>query len=159
MTSSDSTSSDSPGTASHGTGSEYMNVLAEMTEKMTEQTLSNLKRSQQAVIEAVSNWAQSTQSIIPQPPSPEALQAMPKPTELVDRGFEIAEQLLAAQHSFAKKLMESLEGPMTEAAKKAASAAQDVSDAGAASAQAATDGAAQTGDSISQTVKNAFSKD
>lgn len=78
--------------------------------------------------------------MIPSPPSPEALQAMPKPTELVDRGFEIADQLLAAQHSFAKKLMASLQRPLTEAAGKAASAAR-------------------AGDSITQTVKNAFSKD
>ena len=146
-------SSDSP-----QTGSEYLNALAEMTEKMTEQALSSINRSQQAVIEAVSNWAQSTQSMIPQPPSAEALQAMPKPTELVDRGFEIAEQLLQAQHSFAKKLMESMQGPMTDAAAKAASAAQDVSDAGAASTQTAANGAAQGGDSITETVKNAFAK-
>ncbi len=143
----------------HSTGSEYMNVLAEMTEKMTEQALSTINRSQQAVIEAVSTWAQSTQSMIPQPPSPEALQAMPKPSELVDRGFEIAEQLLAAQHAFAKKLMESVQGPMTDAAAKTASAAQDVSDAGAASTRAAAEGASDAGDSITQTVKNAFAKD
>jgi hypothetical protein len=144
---------------SANTGSEYMNVLAEMTGKMTEQALTNLNRSQQAVIEAVSNWAQTAQTMIPSPPTPEALQATPKPTELVDRGFEIAEQLLAAQHSFAKKLMESVQGPLTDAAGKAASAAQDVSAAGAASAQTAADGAAEAGDSITQTVKNAFSKD
>ena len=147
------TSSDAP-----NTGSEYLNALAEMTEKMTDQALSTINRSQQAVIEAVANWAQATQTMLPQPPSAEALQAMPKPTELVDRGFEIAEQLLQAQHSFAKKLMESVQGPMTEAATKAASAAQDVSDASAASTQAAASGAAQAGDSITQTVKNAFAK-
>ena len=144
---------------SHSTGSEYMNALAEMTEKMTEQTLNTINRSQQAVIEAVSNWAQSTQSLIPQPPTAEALQAMPKPTELVDRGFEIAEQLLAAQHSFAKRLMESMQGPLEDAATKTASAAQDVAAAGAASGQAATEGATEAGDSITQTVKNAFAKD
>lgn len=147
------TSNDAP-----NTGSEYLNVLADMTEKMTERAMSTVNRSQQAVIEAVSNWAQATQTMLPQPPSAEALQAMPKPTELVDRGFEIAEQLLQAQHSFAKKLMESAQGPMTEAATKAASAAQDVSDAGAASTQAATSSAAQASDSITQTVKNAFAK-
>ena len=147
------TSNDSP-----HTGSEYLNALADMTEKMTEQALSSMNRSQQAVIEAVANWAQSTQSMIPQPPTAEALQAMPKPTELVDRGFEIAEQLLHAQHSFAKQLMESMQGPMTEAATKAASAAQDVSDAGAASTQAATSGAAEASESITETVKHAFAK-
>jgi hypothetical protein len=144
---------------SHSTGSEYMNVLAEMTEKMTEQTLSTINRSQQAVIEAVSTWAQSTQSMIPQPPSPETLEAMPKPTELVDRGFEIAEQLLAAQHSFAKKLMESVQVPMAEAAAKTASAAQDVTDAGAASTRAAADGASDASQSVTQTVKKAFAKE
>jgi hypothetical protein len=152
MTSSDSTNE-------HSTGSEYMNVLAEMTEKMTEQTLSTINRNQQAVIEAVSNWAQTTQSMIPTPPSPETLQAMPQPTELVDRGFEIAEQLLAAQHSFAKKLMESVQGPMSDAAAKTASAAQDVSDAGAASTRAAGQGANDASHSVTQTVKDAFAKD
>ena len=147
------TSSDAP-----NTGSEYLNVLADMTEKMTEQALTTINRSQQAVIEAVANWAQATQTMLPQPPSPEVLQAMPKPTELVDRGFEIAEQLLQAQHSFAKKLMESVQGPMTDAATKAASAAQDISEAGAASTEAAASGAAHATDSITQTVKNAFSK-
>jgi hypothetical protein len=147
------TSSDSP-----NTGSEYLNALAEMTEKMTEQSMKTINRSQQAVIEAITNWAQTTQAMIPQPPSPEALQAMPKPTELVDRGFEMAEQLLAAQHSFAKKLMESVQGPLTDAATKTASAAQDLSDAGAASAQAASDGASEAGASLTQTVKNAFHK-
>ena len=140
----------------YNTGSEYMNVLAQMTEKMTEQALDNAKRSQQAVIEAVANWAQTTQSIIPQPPSPETLQGMPKPTELVDRGFQIAEQLLAAQHSFATKLMESMQGPLAEAAQKTASAAQDVNSAGAASAQAASDGASEASETLTQTVKNAF---
>lgn len=146
------TSSDAP-----HTGSEYLNALAEMTEKMTEQTLTTINRSQQAVVEAVANWAQSTQTMLPQPPTAEALQALPRPAELVDRGFEIAEQLLQAQHSFARKLMESVQGPMEEAATKAASAAQDVSDAGSASAQAAASGAAHAGDAITQTVKNAFS--
>jgi hypothetical protein len=134
-------------------------VLADMTERMTEQALNTINRSQQAVIEAVSTWAQSTQSMIPQPPSPETLEAMPKPTELVDRGFEIAEQLLAAQHSFAKKLMESVQGPMTDAATKTASAAQDVSDAGAASTRAAANGASDASQSVTQTVKKAFAKD
>ena len=147
------TSSDSP-----HTGSEYLNTLAEMTEKMTEQTMRTINRSQQAVIESITNWAQTTQAMISQPPSPEALQAMPKPAELVDRGFQIAEQLLAAQHSFAKKLMESVQGPLTDAATKTASAAQDLSDAGAASAQAASEGASEAGASLTQTVKNAFQK-
>ncbi len=84
---------------------------------------------------------------------------MPKPTELVDRGFEIAEQLLAAQHSFAKKLMESVQGSMTDAATKAASAAQDVTDAGAASTRAAATGASDASASVTQTVKKAFAKD
>ena len=145
------TSSDAP-----NTGSEYLNALAEMTEKLTDQALSTINRSQQAVIEAISNWAQSTQTLMPQPPTAEALQALPQPTELVDRGFAIAEQLLQAQHSFAKKLMESVQGPMADAASKAASAAQDLSDAGAASAQAGASGAAHAGDSITRTVKNAF---
>jgi hypothetical protein len=84
---------------------------------------------------------------------------MPKPTELVDRGFEIAEQLLAAQHSFAKKLMDSVEGSMADAATRTASAAQDVTDAGAASSRAAATGASDANASVTQTVKQAFARD
>ncbi len=143
------TSSDNP-----PTGSEYPKALAEITE----QTMRTINRSQQAVIEAIANWAQITQVMIPQPPSRETLQAMPKPAELVDRAFEIAEQLLAAQHSIAKKLMESVQGPLTDAATETASAAQDLSDAGAASAQAASEGTSEAGASLTQTVKEAFQR-
>lgn len=155
--------SSSESTSNHSTGSEYMNVLAEMAEmmkeKMKEKARGSVDRSQQAVVEAVQNWAQVTQSIMSTPPSPSTSEAMPKPTELVDRGFEIAEQLLAAQHSFAKKLMESVQGPMSEAAAKPASAAQDVTDAGAASTGAAAEGASDASASVTQTVKKAFAKD
>jgi hypothetical protein len=85
---------------------------------------------------------------------------MPKPTELVDRGFEIAEQLLAAQHSFAKKLMESVQGSMVDAATKTASGVQDVTDAGAASSRAAATGRVRDASaSVTQTVKEAFARD
>ena len=147
MTSSDSDSTDS----------KFLNELVDKAEKMGEQARSAVNRSQQAVTEALANWAVTTQAMM-QPPTPQALQAMPKPTELVDRGFEIAEQLLKAQHSFATKLMESMQGPLTEAATKAASATQDVSDAGAASTQAATEGASQDSESLTATVKKTFSK-
>ena len=144
---------------SHSTGSEFLNVLADAAEKMTEQARTAMDRSQQAVSEALANWALTTQTLLTQqPPASGAPGATPKPTELVDRGFEIAEQLLQAQHSFAKKLMESVQGPMADAAAKAASAAQDVTDAGLASTKAAANGAAEAGDSITQTVKNAFTK-
>jgi NAD(P)-dependent dehydrogenase (short-subunit alcohol dehydrogenase family) len=52
----------------------------------------------------------------------------------------------------------SVQGPMADAATKAASAAQDLSDAGAASTRAAASGAASATDPITQTVKNAFAK-
>lgn len=83
---------------------------------------------------------------------------MPKPTELVDRGFEIAEQLLAAQHSYAKKLIDSVQGSMADAATKTASAAQDVT--GAASSRAAATGRVRDASaSVTQTAKKAFAKD
>jgi hypothetical protein len=55
--------------------------------------------------------------------------------------------------------MEAVQGPMTDAATKTASAAQDVSDAGAASTRAAANGASDASQSVTQTVKKAFAKD
>jgi hypothetical protein len=48
---------------------------------------------------------------------------------------------------------------MSDAAAKAACAAQDVTEAGAASTRAAAEGASDASSSITQTVKNAFAKD
>jgi ElaB/YqjD/DUF883 family membrane-anchored ribosome-binding protein len=150
--------SSSDSTSNHSTGSEYMNVVADMAEKMKDKARESMNRSQQAVIEAMENWAQVTQTIMSTPPVPPTSEAMPKPTKLVDRGFEIAEQLLAAQHSFAKKLMESVQGPMSDAAAKTASAAQDVNDAGTASARAAANGASDANATVTETVKKTFAK-
>lgn len=118
MTASNSTSSDS--TSNHSTGSEYMNVIAEMAEKFKENARGSVSRSRRAVIEVAQNWAQVTESIMSAqvtqsmmstPPWLSTSETMPKPTELVDRGFGIAKHLLDAQHAFAQKLMESVQGP------------------------------------------------
>jgi hypothetical protein len=152
-------------TNEHSIGSEYAkNVLTDVAEAMKEQMKEKARgskdRSKHAITEVMQNWAQVTQTIMFTPPAPLTPTAMPNPTELVDRSFEIVEQLLAAQHTFAKKLMESVQGPTTDAATKTASAAAeaDVTDAGAASTRAAANGASEATATVTETVKKAFAK-
>jgi hypothetical protein len=150
-------------TNEHSIGSDYAkNVLTDaagaMKEQLKEKARGSKDRSKHAIMEVMQNWAQVTQTIMVTPPVPLTPTAMPNHTEIVDRSFEIVEQMLAAQHSFAKKLMETVQGPMTDAATKAASPAQDVTDVGAVSTRAAANGASQASATVTETVKKAFSK-
>jgi hypothetical protein len=150
-------------TNEHTIGSEYAkNLLTDvaqaMKEQMKEKARGSKDRSKNAITEVMQNWAQVTQTIMFTPPVPLTPTAMPDATELIDRSFEIVEQMLAAQQALAKKLMESVQGPMADAAPKAASAAQDVTNAGAASTRAAANGASEASATVTENVKKAFSK-
>jgi hypothetical protein len=75
---------------------------------MQGQILDTIRKSQEAVTDAITAWAQTVQSLKPTLPVPSAPFAdkMPKPGELVADAYNFAEQLLAAQRKFAEDVLQ-----------------------------------------------------
>ena len=69
--------------------------------------LKTVRRSQEAVIEAIKTWADTVRSIAP--PMPEVSlpfsDKLPKPEELVGNAYDFAEKLLASQRKFAEDVL------------------------------------------------------
>lgn len=124
---------------SYSTGSNYLDALHEMTEAAQKQMRDTMSRSQDVVVDAVSAWSQSVQKLIPASMPTELADGPPKPADLVDSGFKIAEQLLAAQHEFARRLLHAVQP-----------AAEAVTDTAAAAGEAASD---TTDGAVKQTIR------
>ncbi|MDP9445243.1 MAG: hypothetical protein M3P83_13170 [Actinomycetota bacterium] len=122
-------------------GKAYLDAMTAMSAAMHQQTMQAMSRAEEAVAEVFDAWAQSTRRLTAAPP-PGTVEQLLKPSEMIDRGFDLAEQLLKAQHSLARTLLGAVEQQLVETA-------------GAASTKAATD---DTGDSggLRQAIKNAF---
>ena len=68
----------------------------------TEQYTESLKKSQQAVLDAIEAWTKSAQSAFSVPAV--GLPAQQSPDQIIDQVFDFAEQMLAVQRQFAKNL-------------------------------------------------------
>ena len=101
-----------------------------MGQELQGEILKTVRKSQDAVVEAIQMWADAVQSI--KPPLPEVsvpfTDKLPKPSELVAGAYDLAEQLLAAQRKFAEYVLHAtaplLYGDTAPAAKKTASTAK-----------------------------------
>ncbi len=71
------------------------------------EVLDTIRKSQEAVVEAVDAWAKAVQSIKPDLPDVNVPFAdkLPKPEELVANAYDFAEKLLAAQRKFAEDVL------------------------------------------------------
>lgn len=67
-----------------------------------EQYLETLKKSQQAVLDAVEAWTKSAQSAFAAPAASPPGEV--RPDQVIDQVFDFAEQMLAVQRQFAKSL-------------------------------------------------------
>src|SRR5216684_5861341 len=69
--------------------------------------LDTVRKSQDAVVDAIKRWAEAVQSITPSIPVPNLPYAdkLPKPEELMASAYDFAEQLLATQRSFAESVL------------------------------------------------------
>jgi hypothetical protein len=69
--------------------------------------LKTVRRSQEAVIEAIKTWAETVRTITP--PMPELslpfTDKLPKPEDLVANAYDFAEKLLAGQRKFAEDVL------------------------------------------------------
>jgi len=78
-----------------------------------EQILAAMKRSQEAALKVVSAWSESVAKIapkLPEMPKMPLIDALPKPNEISDKFFSFAQELLAAEQEFFKKLLDALPG-------------------------------------------------
>jgi hypothetical protein len=85
-----------------------MNDPRAIGQELQEQILDTIRKSQEAVTDAIRTWADAVQSITPSVPVPQPPFAdkLPKPGELVANAYDFAEQLLAAQRKFTEDVLQ-----------------------------------------------------
>src|SRR5258708_5740981 len=100
------------------------------SKELQDQILDTIRKSQEAVTDAIRTWAETVQSItpsLPVPPMPFA-DKLPKPGELVGNAYDSPEKLPAAQRNFAEAVTAATAPVLTAkndtAAKKSASQAK-----------------------------------
>jgi hypothetical protein len=77
------------------------------TQGLQDEILNTVRKSQEAVIDAIRAWSESIQSITPKLPAVPMPGAdkLPKPEEVVASAYDFAEQLLASQRRFAEEVV------------------------------------------------------
>ena len=76
-------------------------------QNLQEEFLNAVRKSEEAVIDAIKTWVETVQSITPKVPSVQVPGAdkLPKPQEVVANAYDFAEQLLATQRKFAEEVV------------------------------------------------------
>ena len=85
------------------------NTATDFAQQAQEQTLSSIRQSQQAVVDAVRAWANAAESTVPESPSLPFASDLPTPKQIVHTSFDFAEQLLKAQREFAESVLAAAE--------------------------------------------------
>jgi hypothetical protein len=69
--------------------------------------LNTVRKSQEAVVDAIKRWADAVHTMTPSMPTPSLPYAdkLPKPEEFVASAYDFAEQLLASQRKFAEDVL------------------------------------------------------
>jgi hypothetical protein len=78
------------------------------TQELQAQFLDSIRKSQDAVVDALKTWADTVHSVTPSVPvsSVPFADKLPKPGDLVADAFDFAAQLLAAQRKFAEDVLQ-----------------------------------------------------
>lgn len=76
--------------------------------------LDAVRKSQEAMVDAIRRWAETVQSITPSIPVPNLPYSdkLPKPEEIVANAYNFAEQLLVSQRNFAESVLQATK-PLT----------------------------------------------
>ena len=84
-----------------------MTEIRNIGQEVQTEVLKTVRRSQEAVIEAIKTWADTVRTIAP--PMPELSlpfsDKLPKPEELVGNAYDFAERMLASQRKFAEDVL------------------------------------------------------
>src|SRR5215467_14759059 len=77
------------------------------TQGLQDEVLNTVRKSQEAVIDAIRTWSETIQSITPKLPAVPVPGAdkLPKPEDVVASAYDFAEQLLASQRKFAEEMV------------------------------------------------------
>ena len=100
------------------------------TQEMQAQFLDSIRKSQEAVVDALRTWVETVHSMTPSLPVSTVPFAdkLPKPSDLVADAFDFAGQLLAAQRKFAEDVLQATAplfyGETAASAKKASTTAK-----------------------------------
>jgi hypothetical protein len=76
-------------------------------QELQDEILKTVRKSQEAVVDAIKAWADTVQSIVPKLPAVSVPLAdrLPKPEDVVANAYDFAEQLLAGQRKFAEDMI------------------------------------------------------
>ncbi len=93
-----------------------MNDPRALSQELQSQVLETIRKSQQAITDAIEAWAEAVHSVTPSLPvrQPHFTSRLPKPGELVANAYDFAEQLLATQRKFAEDVVAAV-GPVLAA--------------------------------------------
>ncbi|MGD0923937.1 MAG: hypothetical protein ABR926_01930 [Streptosporangiaceae bacterium] len=77
------------------------------SQEVQTEILDAVRKSQEAMVDAIKRWAETIQSITPSIPVPNLPYAdkLPKPEEFVANAYDFCEQLLASQRTFAESVL------------------------------------------------------
>ena len=82
-------------------------------ERVQNQVIEAIKRSQDATLKIVSTWSENVAKVaphLPEMPKIPLVDELPKPSELSDQFFNFAQELIASQQEFVKNLFDALPG-------------------------------------------------
>ena len=84
-------------------------------QELQDEILKTVRKSQEAVVDAIKAWADTVQSIVPKLPAVSVPLAdkLPKPEDVVANAYDFAEQLLAGQRKFAEDMIHAT-APLTQ---------------------------------------------
>jgi hypothetical protein len=88
-------------------------VATDQNQQVQAQVLDAIKQSQDAAIQAITDWGERVAKLAPNLPDMPKLpmvDSLPTPSELSDQYFEFAQQLLTLQQNFVEKLIAALPG-------------------------------------------------
>jgi hypothetical protein len=84
-------------------------------QELQDEILKTVRKSQEAVVDAIKAWADTVQSITPKLPAVNLPLAdrLPKPEDVVANAYDFAEQLLTSQRRFAEDMLHAT-APLTK---------------------------------------------